>query len=130
TSRPEDVRHFAFNDLLRKVKRDRVGWEHIRKNLLEHGPYLRMAFQWAVWRNEHRIVSIVSHNCLDITSPESVPVMEQRLFGLFIAGWAQYCLPNGFLPFCRCRSGTALRLPATASPSQQTPRVAWEQDSD
>ncbi len=36
TSRPEDVRHFAFNDLLGKVKRDRVGWEHIRKNLLEH----------------------------------------------------------------------------------------------
>src|SRR5437870_10095868 len=27
TSRPEDVRHFAFNALLRKVKRDRVGWE-------------------------------------------------------------------------------------------------------
>ena len=86
TSRPEDVRHFAFNDLLRKVKRDRVGWEHIRKNLLEHGPYLRMAFQWAVWRNERRIGSIVRHDRLDITGLESLPVMEQRLFRLFIVG--------------------------------------------
>jgi len=68
------------------VKRDRVGREHIRKNLLEHGPYLRMAFQWAVWRNEHRIGSIVRHDRLDITGLESLPVMEQCLFRLFTVG--------------------------------------------
>ena len=42
-----------------------------------------MAFQYAVWSDEHRILSIVSHNRLDLTGPESLPVMKQCLFGLF-----------------------------------------------
>jgi hypothetical protein len=42
-SRPEDVRNFAFDDLLRQVKRGLAGWKHVRKNLCEHRLYLRQA---------------------------------------------------------------------------------------
>ena len=117
TSRPENVRHFAFNDLLGKVKRDRVGWEHIRKNLLEHGPYLRMAFQWAVWRNEHRIGSVIRHDRLDITGLESLPVDGATSFPSVYCWLKPYCTPSpgvvivaDFLPVSAGHGAPAPRL--------------------
>jgi len=70
-SRPEDVRNFAFDDLLRQIKRSLAGWKHARKNLCEQRTYLRQV--------------LVSHNRLDIAGSESLPVMQQyfsRLFGI------------------------------------------------
>src|SRR6266850_4324781 len=96
-ARPEDVRYFAFDDLLRQIKRGLVGWKHGRKNLCEQRTYLRQAFQCPLWSKEHRIVSIISHNRLDIAGSESLPVMKQYLSRLFsIAQSHLRSLPNGF----------------------------------
>src|SRR5207249_5441531 len=96
-SRPEDVRNFAFDDLLRQIKRSLAGWKHARKNLCEQRTYLPQPFECPLWSDEHRIASIVSHNRLDIAGCESLPVMQQyssRLFGMAYSHLR--CLPNGF----------------------------------
>src|SRR5207247_11359064 len=102
-SRPADVRYFAFDDLLRQLKRGLARWKHVRKNICEQRPYLRQAFQCLLWNDEHRIVSIVSHNRLDIAGSESLPVMNQYLSRLFsIAQSHLRSFPNGFhlVPLC------------------------------
>src|SRR6266702_4060671 len=70
-SRPEDVRNFACDDLLRPIKRGLAGGKHARKNLCEQRTYLRQPFEWPLWSDEHRIASIVSHNRFDIAGSES-----------------------------------------------------------
>src|SRR6266850_7708737 len=66
-------------------------------NLCEQRTYLCRAFQCPLWSDEHRIVSIISHNRLDIAGSESLPVMKQYLSRLFsIAQSHLRFLPNGF----------------------------------
>src|SRR5882672_793163 len=57
-ARPEDVCYFAFDDLLRQIKRGLVGWKHGRKILCEKRPNRCPAFQGPVWSEEPRLVSI------------------------------------------------------------------------
>src|SRR5258707_15779362 len=57
-----------------------------------------MALYWSIGRNELRILCIFSHNCLDIASPESLPVSYQRPFSLLISIRSHSAVLYGTVP--------------------------------